>query len=95
MVKWIVIAAVVLGLVILAVAAMSVVRRLPNFDRAMRRLMRRQEEALRLQGDAERLQATVEALQRKAEVANEQVAVIKAGRGELGKHSLQKTAGPW
>jgi hypothetical protein len=95
MVKWIVIAVVVLGLVLLGIAGMSVVRRLPELDRAMRKLMRRQEEALKLQADAEQLQRTILAVQHKAEIAQEQVAVIKAGRGDNGKHSLQSAPSAW
>lgn len=96
MVLWIVIGVVVLALVILVVSALSVMGRLSGLDRALRRLLMRQEQATKLQADAEALQKTVAGLQKRAEVAQEQIAVIKAGRGsDNGKHSLQNAPAAW
>jgi len=91
MVKWIVIAVVVLALIVLVVAAGSVMGRLTKLDRAARRLQRRQAEAMKLQQDAVVLEDSVAGLQRRAEIMQAQLAVIKAGRGASdGKHSLQQ-----
>jgi hypothetical protein len=96
MVMWIVIAAVVAGVVLLGAAAWSVARRLPELDRAMRRLLRRQEEALKLQEDALVLQETIDGLAQRAQTATERVAIIKAGRGETtGKHAVRTPLSPW
>jgi hypothetical protein len=96
MVLWIVIAVVVLALVILGAAVMSVLGRLRGLDRAMRKLLRRQEQAMKLQEKAVVLEETLAGLQRRAELAQEQVAVIKAGHGASdGKHSLQSAVTPW
>jgi len=92
MVKWIVIAVVVLALVVLVVSVGSVMGRLARLDRAARRLERRQAEAMKLQQHAVVLEETMAGLQQRAEVMQGQVAVIKAGRGASeGKHSLQKS----
>jgi hypothetical protein len=89
MVKWIVIAVVVLGLVVLVVAAGSVMGRLAKLDRAGRKLQRRQAEAMKLQQDAVVLEDSVAGLQRRAEIMQAQLAVIKAGRGASdGKHAV-------
>ncbi|MFI5495594.1 hypothetical protein [Actinoplanes sp. NPDC051859] len=82
MVFWIVFAAViVLALIILGAAAVSVVGRLAGLDRALRTLLRRQEQTAGLQEQAAVLQKTLAGLQQRAETAQEQVAIIKAGRG--------------
>jgi len=91
MVKWIVLAVVVLALVILAASVFAVLERLSGLERAARRLQRRQAEAMKLQEHAVALEATLAGLQQRAEVMQGQVAVIKAGHGTSdGKHSLQK-----
>ena len=96
MVLWIVVAVVVLALVILAVAVMSVLGRLSALDRAMRRLLLRREQAVKLQAGAEQLERSLAGLGERTAIAEEQVAIIKAGRGEThGKHSSQKTVVPW
>ena len=96
MVLWIVVAVVVLALFILGAAVMSVLGRLSALDRAMRRLLLRREQAAKLQAGAELLQHSLVGLQERAAIAEEQVAIIKAGRGEShGKHSSQKPALPW
>ena len=85
---WIVIAAVVAGLVILVAVSLPVVGRLSALQRAAVRLQRRQEEATALQEGAQRLEHTLLGLQRRAETMEERLAVIKAGRGEdTGKHA--------
>ncbi|MEV4708098.1 hypothetical protein [Actinoplanes sp. NPDC049316] len=96
MVLWIVIGVVVLGLVVLAAAMMTVAGRLSALDRAMRRLLLRREQAEKLQAGAARLERSVAELQERATIAQEQVAIIKAGRGKpYGKHSSQRAALPW
>ncbi|WP_067501363.1 hypothetical protein [Actinoplanes sp. TFC3] len=95
MVLWIVLAVVVVALIILVVSVLSVLGRLSALDRAMRRLLLRQEQAGKLQADVAALQETVAGLQHRAETAQQQVAVIKAGHGEKGKHSLQKSSSAW
>ena len=95
MVLWIVIAVVVLALVILGAAVLSVLGRLSALDRAMRRLMLRREQAEKLQEGAAVLERSLADLQERAVIAQEQVAIIKAGRGAHGKHSSQKPALPW
>ncbi|MGA5299198.1 hypothetical protein ACPCHT_04680 [Nucisporomicrobium flavum] len=96
MVLWIVIGVVVLGLVILGAAVMAVMGRLSALDRAMRRLLLRREQAEKLQAGAAALERSVAELQERATIAEEQVAIIKAGRGAShGKHSSQSAALPW
>ncbi|AGL18569.1 hypothetical protein [Actinoplanes sp. N902-109] len=96
MVLWIVLAVVVVALIILGAAVASVVGRLSGLDRALRRLLLRREQAEKLQTDALALEEAVAGLQQRAETAQQQVAIIKAGRGEGdGKHSLQKTTSAW
>jgi biopolymer transport protein ExbB/TolQ len=91
MVKWIVIAVVVLALIILVTTVFSVLNRLNRLDRAARGLQRRQAEAMKLQQDAVVLEDSVAGLQRRAEIMQAQLAIIKAGRGASdGKHSLQQ-----
>jgi biopolymer transport protein ExbB/TolQ len=91
MVKWIVIAVLVLALIVLVASVFSVLSRLNGLDRAARRLRRRQAEAMKLQQDAVVLEEAVAGLQQRAEIMQAQLAVIKAGRGASdGKHSLQK-----
>ena len=85
---WIVIGAVVAGLIILVAVSLPVVGRLSALQRAAVRLQRRQEEAMALQEGAQRLEHTLLALQRRAETMEERLAVIKAGRGDdVGKHA--------
>ncbi|UQU68130.1 hypothetical protein COUCH_18415 [Couchioplanes caeruleus] len=96
MVTWIVVGVVVLGLVVLGAAVMTVVGRLSALDRAMRRLLLRREQAEKLQAGAAALERSVAELQERAAIAEEQVAIIKAGRGEPhGKHSSQKAGLSW
>lgn len=80
MVVWIVIGVVVLGLVVLALSAGPVLGRLPELERAVRRLLLKQEQAERLQVAAEALQQRVETVAAQAEQAAGRVEAIKAGR---------------
>lgn len=81
MVLWIVIGAAVLGLLVLAVAARPVLARLPELARALRRLEDRQARAQALATDLAAVRERAEAVRRQAVVAQERIAVIKAGRG--------------
>jgi TolA-binding protein len=88
---WIVIAAVVLGLVILVAVALPVVGRLSGLRRAMARLQRRQEEATKLQADAQTLEQAVLGLQQRAETMQDRIALIKAGHGDgEGRHGFPR-----
>jgi TolA-binding protein len=86
---WIVIAAVVVGLIILVAVTLPVAGRLSGLQRAMARLQRRQEEAMKLQAGAQTLEQTVLGLQQRAETMQERIALIKAGHGgNEGKHAF-------
>ena len=86
---WIVIAAVVAGLIILVAVTLPVVGRLSALRRAAVKLQRRQNEAMALQAGVARLEQTVLQVQKRAETMQEALAVIKAGRGGgKGKHAL-------
>lgn len=86
---WIVIAAVVAGLIILVAVTLPVVGRLSALRRAAVKLQRRQSEAVALQAELTRLEQTVLQVQKRAETMQEGIAVIKAGRGAgTGKHAL-------
>jgi hypothetical protein len=78
---WIVIAAVVAGLIILVAVSLPVVGRLAGLRRAAVRLQRRQEEAMRLQEGAQALETSLLGLQRRTETMQERLAVINARRG--------------
>jgi len=80
-VLWIVIGAAVLGLLILALAARPVLARLPELARALRRLEDRQARAEALAVDLAAVQERAEAVRQQTVVAQERIAVIKAGRG--------------
>jgi len=85
---WIVIAAVVLGLIVLVAVTVPVIGRLSALRRAVRGLQRRQQEALRLQAGAAELERTLTGVQRRAETAQERLALIKAGHDGTGKHAF-------
>jgi hypothetical protein len=85
---WIVIAAVVAGLIILVAVTLPVLRRLSTLRRAAVKLQRRQAEAMALQAGAARLEQTVLQVQRRAEIMQEGIAVIKAGGDGRGRHAL-------
>jgi hypothetical protein len=78
---WIVIAAVVLGLIILLAVALPVVGRLSGLRRAMARLQRRQEDAAKLEAGALGLEQTLLGLQQRAETMQDRIALIRAGHG--------------
>ena len=85
---WIVIAAVVAGLIILVAVSLPVIGRLSALRRAALRLQRRQAEAMALQEGAQRLEHSLLGLQRRAETMQERLAVIQAGHGDdTGKHA--------
>lgn len=89
MVKWIVIAAVVAGLIILVAVTLPVIGRLSALRRAAVKLQRRQTEAIALQAGVAKLEQTVLQVQKRAETMQAGIAVIKAGRGVgSGKHAL-------
>lgn len=82
MVKWIVLAVVLLSLLILALAVRPVLVRLPGLRRAALALQGRQAEAEVLQRSAIDLQDQIVLLQQQAEVTQRRIAVIQAKRGE-------------
>ena len=85
---WIVIAAVVVGLVILVAVSLPVIGRLSALQRAAVRLQRRQAEAMALQENAQQLERSLLGLQRRAETMQDRLAVVKAGRGDdSGRHT--------
>jgi hypothetical protein len=85
---WILIAAGVLGLVILIAVTVPVLGRLSGLRRAVAKLQRRQQEALALQAAAETLQTTLAGLQQRAETMQERLAIVKAGHDDTGKHAF-------
>ena len=80
MVIWIVLGAVLLGLIILALAVRAVLARLPRLRRALLVLLRRQAEVAALQTTVDSLQDRLRAVQSQAELAQRSVAVIQARR---------------
>jgi uncharacterized protein YlxW (UPF0749 family) len=86
---WIVIAAVVLGLIVLVAVTVPVVGRLAGLQLAVARLRRRQQEAMKLQAGAAQLEETVQAVQRRAETMQQRLTLIRAGHGEpTGRHAF-------
>lgn len=81
MLKWIVLAVFVVALVVLGLAVRPVLVRLPRLHRSVRRLQRREQELLRLQHSAAVLEETLAGLQERGTVAQDRLAVIRAGRG--------------
>jgi HAMP domain-containing protein len=87
-VLWIVLATVLVGLIILVAVTVPLLGRLGALSRAVRRLQRRRQDALQLQAGAAELEQSALGLQRRAEIAQERVALIKAGHGEpTGRHA--------
>jgi hypothetical protein len=78
---WIVVAAVVVGVIVLVAAVAPVLGRLSGLRRAVTRLQRRQADAMRLRAAAAELEGSLVALQERADEAQRRVAVIKAARG--------------
>jgi hypothetical protein len=74
---WIVIAAVVAGLVILVAVSVPVVGKVSGLRRAAVRLQRRQQEAMELQAGAERLEQTLLGLERRADTMAEHLSAVR------------------
>lgn len=80
-VKWIVIGALVLGVIILVASVVPVLRRLSGLRAAIGRAQRRQAEATALQGRVEALTATVAEVQVRAETTQRRLAAVQSPRG--------------
>ena len=78
---WIVVAAVVVGMIVLVAAVAPVLGRLSGLRRAVTRLQRRLADAMRLRAAAAELERSLVALQERADEVQRRVAVIKAARG--------------
>jgi hypothetical protein len=77
-VTWIVLTAVLVGLLVLALAARPLLGRRRRVERALRRLRERQRQAEALQADAARLQAATAVVQQRALEARQRIELIKA-----------------
>lgn len=78
MVTWIVLAAVLVGLLVLGMSARPLLARRRRVARALRRLRERQRQAEALQADAARLQAATAVVQQRALDARQRIELIKA-----------------
>jgi hypothetical protein len=88
---WIVIAAVVIGLVILVAVSLPVVGRLSGLQRALLRLQRRQADAMKLQARAETLIQGLLDLEQRAYALEERIALMKGGQaGSVGRHAFPR-----
>ncbi|MGN9906651.1 hypothetical protein ACTMTJ_03760 [Phytohabitans sp. LJ34] len=85
MVLWVVIAVVLVGLLVLVLAAGSLVGRLRPLRRAAMALLRRQAEAEKLQAAALTLAQEAETLRLKAEITQERIALIKVKQPSRGR----------
>jgi len=85
MVLWLVIGAVLVGLVVLALSAGSLAGRLRPLRRAATTLLGRQVEAEKLQAAAFTLAQEAETLRLKAEITQERLAAIKVKDGPRGR----------
>lgn len=85
MVLWIVVAAVLVGLLVLALSAGSLAGRLRPLRRAAFTLLRRQQEVEKLRVAALALAKEAETLRLKAEMTQERVALIKVKSGPRGR----------
>ncbi|MFC0527788.1 hypothetical protein [Phytohabitans kaempferiae] len=81
MVLWIVIAVVLVGLLVLGLAAGSLMGRLGPLRRASTTLLRRQSEVEQLRAAAVTLAQEAEALRLKTEITQERLALIKVKDG--------------
>jgi hypothetical protein len=79
--KWILLALVLVPLVVFGLAVRPLLVRLPGLRRAALALQRRQVEALRLAATAEVLQERAEVLQRQLATTQDRLEVINARRG--------------
>jgi biopolymer transport protein ExbB/TolQ len=80
-VKWIVIGALVLGVIILIASVIPVLRRLSGLRTAIGRAQRRQAEAMALQHSVETLNETLAQVQERAATTQQRLAAIQAVRG--------------
>jgi hypothetical protein len=88
---WIVIAAVVVGLVILVAVSLPVVGRLSGLQRALLRLQRRQADAMKLQTGAETLFQGLLDLEQRAYSLEKRIALMRGGPGgSVGKHAFPR-----
>jgi hypothetical protein len=78
---WLVLAAVLLGLVILVLAVLPLLSRLGPLRRAALRLQERQAEAESLRAASLGLQQELETLRLKTEITQERLVLIKLNRG--------------
>lgn len=85
MILWVVIGAVLVGLLVLVLAAGSLVGRLRPLRRAAMALLRRQAEAEKLQAAAFTLAQEAETLRLKAEITQERIALIKVKQPSRGR----------
>jgi hypothetical protein len=81
MVMWVVIAAVLVGFLVLVLAAGSLVGRLRPLRRAAMTVLRRQAEVEKLRAAALTLAQEADTLRLKAEITQERLALIKVSRG--------------
>ncbi len=81
MLKWIVLALVLVPLVVLVLAVRPVLARLPQLRRAVLGLHRRADEATALRAAAESLQQQAEGLQDRLATTEQQLTLIRARRG--------------
>ncbi|MEQ4303482.1 hypothetical protein ABNF97_19200 [Plantactinospora sp. B6F1] len=81
MLKWIVLAAVGVGLLVLGLAVRRVLTRLPRLHRAALGLQRRQAQAEDLQRVALAVQDRAEAMQHQVETLQQRLVLIRAKRG--------------
>ncbi|BCJ62872.1 hypothetical protein [Micromonospora endophytica] len=82
MLKWIVLALVLVPLVVLALAVRPVLARLPQLRRAVEKLQGRADEAVALREAAERLQQRAEGLQGRLETTEQRLTLIRSRRGD-------------
>ncbi|MDG4797454.1 hypothetical protein [Micromonospora sp. WMMD1082] len=82
MLKWIVLALVLVPLVVLALAVRPVLARLPRLRRAALALRRRVDEAASLREAAESLQQRAEGLQGRLETTQQRLTLIRSRRGD-------------
>ncbi|GIG87522.1 hypothetical protein [Plantactinospora endophytica] len=81
MVKWIVLAAVLFGLLVLGLAVRRVLTRLPRLQRAALALQDRQQQAEDLQRVALTVQDRAEAMQQQVETLQQRLVLIRTKRG--------------
>ncbi|MEU6025340.1 hypothetical protein ACGFIK_19485 [Micromonospora sp. NPDC048871] len=82
MLKWILLALVLVPLIVLVLAVRPLLGRLPQLRRAALRLRQRADEAMVLQAAAENLQQQAEGLQSRLETTQQRMTLIRARRGD-------------